>query len=128
MPLPLNRQQHGKSYILTLTVSSFFPYLHIQSVSFSFFSPPVHPVRSQLCVPVLRWSSKRCPQSICPAGDHHGGSTKAEPRPHPRSPPNTCFPSARPALPTGLPAGTRHLHPGCNPSCIHKGVDGQTPG
>lgn len=98
-----------------------FPSLHIQSVFSSL------PVRSQLCVPVLCGSSKRCPQSICPAGDHHGGSAEAEPCPHPRPPPNTCVPSARPALPTGLPAGTMPLHShggrSCNLICKNMSVN-----
>lgn len=106
----------------SLTIPS--PFLYLQSVCFSFFCLPVHPVRSQLCVPVLCWSCKRCPQSVRPAGDHHGSSAEAEPCPHPRPPPNTCFPPACPALPTGLPAGMTHVHSCFSPSCIHTRIDG----
>lgn len=82
------------------------------------FSLSFHPARSQLCVPVLCWSSKRCPQSICPAGVNHGGLAKAEPCPHPCPPSNTCFPTTCPALPASLSAGTSYLPQYSSPSFI----------
>lgn len=68
------------------------------------FSSPLF-VRSELCLSVLCGRSQRSPQSICPAGDHHGGPSEAKPCPCPCPPANTCLPPAGAALPAVLPAG-----------------------
>lgn len=62
--------------------------------------------RRESRVPVLRGGCKRRSESVCPAGDHYGGSAEVKPGTYPRSPPHPCLPSARATLPAGLLTGT----------------------
>lgn len=71
-------------------------------------APSVLVFRCELCVSVLCGGCQRCPESIRAAGDHYGGSAEAESCSHPRSPPHSCLPPARAALPASLPTGETH--------------------
>ncbi|KAJ1143294.1 hypothetical protein NDU88_009604, partial [Pleurodeles waltl] len=53
---------------------------------------------SQLCPSVLRRRSQGSAESLCAAGDYHGGFTETQPSPCTQPPAHACLPPACPTV------------------------------
>lgn len=98
--------------MVTFSVLSISVVLFCVTKPFSTFSDTffcsVSVSRCELCLSVLCGGCQRCAESIRAARDHYGGSAETESSTHSRSPPHSCLPPARAALPASLPAGETH--------------------